>query len=127
MARPPVCNEAEVQALTTPADIEKSPAGVVKRWLAELAVADRAEKDWRKQAKELWELYEGGRKKDHAFNIFWANTDTLAPALYNSTPQPDVPARRLGSTPHRSAIARAMRESGHQRISSSEPSRGSSR
>ena len=52
--------EAEVQALTTPADIEKSPAGVVKRWLAELAVADRVEKDWRKQAKDLWDLYEGG-------------------------------------------------------------------
>lgn len=97
--------EAEVQALTTPADIEKSPAGVVKRWLAELAVADRAEKDWRKQAKELWELYEGGRKKDHAFNIFWANTDTLAPALYNSTPQPDVRRRFRDADPLGKAVS----------------------
>lgn len=100
--------EAEVQALTTPADIEKSPAGVVKRWLAELAVADRVEREWRKQAKDLWELYEGGTRKDHAFNIFWANTDTLAPALYNSTPQPDVRRRFRDADPLGKAVSQVI-------------------
>lgn len=98
----------EVPSVTTPADIEVNPRGVVRRWLAEIAVADKAEHDWRKESEALWELYEGGRKKAHAFNVFWSNTDTLAPALYNSTPQPDVRRRFRDADQLGKAVSQVM-------------------
>jgi hypothetical protein len=98
----------EVPSVTTPADIEVNARGVVRRWLAEIAVADKSEHDWRKESETLWELYEGGRKKAHAFNVFWSNTDTLAPALYNSTPQPDVRRRFRDADPLGKAVSQVM-------------------
>lgn len=70
---------------------EKTPADTVMRWLAELELADKAEEGWRKEAKEIWDLYEGDKTK--AFNILWSNTETVSPSVYNSTPVPDVRRR----------------------------------
>lgn len=95
----------EVAPLTSAAEIESTPRGVVQRWLAELALADKAEADWRKDARDLWKLYEGGRKKNHSFNIFWSNTETLAPSLYNSTPQCDVRRRFRDADPLGRAVS----------------------
>lgn len=83
----------------TIAEVEDTPQGIVKRWLAELDVADQAEKDWRKEANDLWELYEGEKKKANSFNIFWSTTETLMPAVYNSTPEPDVRRRFRDADP----------------------------
>jgi hypothetical protein len=38
---------------TRPADVETSPSGIVKRWIAELDLADGEEKDWREESKKL--------------------------------------------------------------------------
>lgn len=78
-------------SLETPADVGLSPSGVHKRWMLEIKLADKQEADWRKSAKEAIDIYEG--EKEKAFNILWANTETLRPALYNSLPQPDVRKR----------------------------------
>lgn len=86
-------------SLTTPADIEKTDRGVVKRWLAELALAGEAEEDWRKEADEILKLYDSRDAKANAFNILWSNTETLRPAIYNSTPQPDVRRRFRDADP----------------------------
>jgi hypothetical protein len=83
---------AEV-VLTTPADIEGTSQGIVKRWLAELSLADEAEKPWRTEVKDILDLYDGKTSKANAFNILWSNTETLRPAIYNSTPEPDVRRR----------------------------------
>jgi hypothetical protein len=95
----------EALTLTTPAEIERTPQGKVRRWLAELSIAERTEKDWREESKKLWDMYEGGRKKAHAFNIFWSNTETLLPAIYNSTPQPDVRRRFRDEDPVGKAVS----------------------
>ena len=84
---------------TRPADVETSPSGIVKRWIAELELADAEEKDWREESKKLWEQYEGKHRKADSFNILWSNTETLAPALYNTTPQPDVRRRFKDADP----------------------------
>jgi hypothetical protein len=85
--------------LTTAADIESTPKGIVRRWLAELNLAAEAEKDWRKEAKDIWELYEAKNTKANSFNILWSNTETLLPAVYNSTPEPDVRRRFRDADP----------------------------
>lgn len=81
------------QTVVTLSEIEGTPKGVVKRWLAELAIADKAEEDWRKEAAEICDLYDAKESKANSFNILWSNTETLLPAVYNSTPQPDVRRR----------------------------------
>lgn len=85
--------------LTRPDDIEKSAPGIVKRWKAELALADQAEKDWRKEADDVFKLYDSKDSKANSFNILWSNTETLAPAVYNSTPEPDVRRRFRDADP----------------------------
>ena len=101
-------SEAEIMSVNTAAEVERTPQGTVRRWSAELGIAEREEKPWRDEVKKLWELYEGGRKKAHAFNIFWANTETLAPAVYNSTPQPDVRRRFRDRDPLGKAVSQVM-------------------
>ena len=96
-------------------DIEKTPQGIVRRWLAELDIAARTEKDWRKEASEIIEIYEGEKQKQNSFNILWSNTDTLSPALYNSTPAPDVRRRFRDADPLGNAASTVIeREWGFQ-------------
>ena len=92
-------SEVEPGSLTSASDLESTPQGLVRRWLAEWTLADRDERDWRKEATDLYSMYEGGKKKAHAFNVLWANTELLLPAVYNSTPQPDVRRRFRDADP----------------------------
>lgn len=78
--------------------IERSPQGKVRRWVAELALADEEESKWRKEGGEVYDLYDA-EKSDKSFNILWSNTETLLPAVYNSTPEPDVRRRFRDADP----------------------------
>lgn len=71
----------------------RTPEQEVRRWLLEIKLAEKREKDWRKEGKPILETYRGTKKKKNSFNILWANTEVLRPALYNSTPKPDVRRR----------------------------------
>jgi len=75
------------------ADIGDTPRAHVKRWLLELKIADKEEREWRKEGHSVLERYRGQIKQRNKFNILWSNTETLRPALYNSRPQPDVRRR----------------------------------
>lgn len=73
---------------------ESSPdSDVVIWWLKEVDEARKREKDWRKEAKRIVSLYEGDKADDYQYNILYSNTETMLPALYNSTPRPIVQRR----------------------------------
>jgi hypothetical protein len=67
-----------------------------KKWLDAIDDALKREKAWRTKATPIVDLYEqekstaesGGDVAD--FNILYANTETLSPAVYNNTPRPQV-------------------------------------
>lgn len=80
-------------------DLEKDPKGVVRRWLLELKLADKREADWRKKSEKILGKYRQKDAKKHSFNILWANTETLRPAVYNSVPSPDVRRRYKDADP----------------------------
>lgn len=103
--------EVEGQALTTPEEIERSPGGIVRRWCSELALAHAAEKEWRKEGGDVWKLYEGENPKANSFNILWSNTETLRPALYNSTPTPDVRRRYRDADPLGKVVSEVLERS----------------
>lgn len=71
-----------------------SPEDFHKRWMAELDLALAPEKPWRKEAQEANEIYRSEeRGAELRFNIHFSNVETSVPALYNSTPIPDVRTR----------------------------------
>ena len=72
------------------------PDEIVQRWRHELTLASRREDKWTKKASDIEKRYRHENTvKGKTFNILWANTETLRPALYSSTAKPDV-RRRYG-------------------------------
>ncbi len=73
---------------------DKRPENLeVLAWIREIHEAEKREKSYRKEAAGLVKLYEGQDTARDQFNILYSNTETLAPALYNSTPRPEVKRR----------------------------------
>ena len=71
----------------------------VSGWLEEISDAQAREKEWRKFASELVSLYECEDRDGSPFNILFSNTETLAPALYNNLPRPEVKRRFKDANP----------------------------
>lgn len=76
------------------AEATKSRPDFVAHWLAQIELALSAEKTWRKEAETAREVYRAeGQGETRKFNILFSNVQTSVPALYNSTPTPDVRTR----------------------------------
>lgn len=73
--------------------VDRTPQGKVKRWLSEWHLAERREKPWRESTEKILDLYSSKNRAGNSFNILWSNTETLRPAIYNSTPTADVRRR----------------------------------
>ena len=48
---------------------------------------------FRKEAERVQDIYEAKKEGENNFNILYANTATLLPAVYNQTPRPIVERR----------------------------------
>lgn len=66
-------------------------------WMERIRAAEKREHDWRKDAEAAEKAYSGDSKaqggKLYDFNILHSNVETIVPAIYNSTPIPDVRVR----------------------------------
>lgn len=102
---------SEDLALDTVAEADATPQKAVRRWLLEIKLAQKREKDWRQTANKLLDTYRGRKKKKNSFNILWANTEILRPSLYNSTPKPDVRRRFRQSDVLGKAVSEVMERS----------------
>lgn len=71
-----------------------SDAAVFAYWMGQEKIAEKEERKWIKQAREIVKRYRDERPESiqntHRFNIFWSNVETLKPTLYARTPKPDV-------------------------------------
>jgi hypothetical protein len=92
-------------------DAGKDDAGLARLWLDSVALARKNEEDWRKAAGEARDRYRGDSKSNQGkkFNILFANTQITLPAIYNSTPIPDV-RRRFGDADPAGKIAAQVLE-----------------
>jgi len=79
-------------------------ADLVRYWLNQMGDALKREKQWRKEAREVLDIYEA--VTEQSFNILYSNTETLMPALYSATPKPAT-VRRIKSEPSPVAAAAA--------------------
>lgn len=71
---------------------------ICERWLARIEQADKREKQWRDAAEQAETAYlcdegENGLGDVPDFNILHSNVETIIPAIYNSTPNPDIRPR----------------------------------
>lgn len=90
---------------TGPDEIDQKDVELWKYWNTQMCDALSREKKWRKEARDVIDIYEGVKKT--SFNILYSNTETLMPALYSATPKPAV-QRRLRTQP--SPVAQAAAE-----------------
>lgn len=82
------------QIETVEQDIGTKPSDRVRYWKAEIALAEKHLKDWKKRGREVVETYRDEAKgRPNRFNILWSNTETMKPALYGQVPTPDVRRR----------------------------------
>jgi len=91
----------------SPEEAARKAANLVQHWIGELDQARTREKDFRKEGTRLVSLYEGEKKEAYQFNILYSNTETLAPALYNSVPRPVVQRRFKDADPLGAQAAKA--------------------
>lgn len=89
----------------------------VQRWLDEIGEAEKREKKWRDKASSVVNLYEqekaaaeGGGAYEADFNILYANTETLSPAVYNNTPRPVVKRKVDKENPLAVAAAQVLQK-----------------
>lgn len=103
--------EAPTDTYRSPAEIERDPQGVVRRWTTELGLAKKRDKDWLDEAKKILDRYEGEKKAANSFNILWSNTRIMRPAVYNSVPKPDVRRRYRDADPLGKAASQVLERS----------------
>jgi len=69
-------------------------------WLKRIQSSGNIEEQWRKSADKIIDIYRDDSKDGTVtnesktdFNILWSNVQTLTPAIYSNTPNPDVRRR----------------------------------
>ena len=99
---------AEAETYKTPDELESTPQGTVRRWTTELDLAKKRDEAWLKEAKEIYDRYEAEKRQANSFNMLWSNTRIMRPAIYNSTPKPDVRRRYRDKDPLGKAAAQVL-------------------
>ena len=82
-----------------------------RRWKKELQLAEKREREWERESEKIVKRYRGEEKKRNRFNVLWANTEILRPAIYNSRPNPDVRRRFRDNDPIGKAVSEVLERS----------------
>ena len=77
----------------------------ISEWLEEIEDAKKREKDFRKNGREILEIY--ANEKKTPFNILYSNTDTALPALFSEVPRPIVKRRYKDEDPMGKVVSEA--------------------
>lgn len=87
---------------------DTSARGLVRKWTNELDLAEKRFKTWWKEADSIYDIYEAESQTQNSYNVLWSNTEVLRPALYNSTPTPDVRRRFRDADPLGKAVSTVL-------------------
>lgn len=102
-------SEASASSVERKEDVAKDESGTVRLWLEAIALADKGEKEWRKKADESLKIYKDAEeRRGKRFNILFSNIQTLAPAIYNSPPIPDIRRRYSDTDADAKAVAQCL-------------------
>lgn len=99
-----------IDAEMTPAELQE----LGKKWMVRIRDAEKREDDWHRDATAAEKAFLAARDSDDAgkcydFNILHSNVETIVPAIYNSTPHPDIRERyRTGGDTPETQVARLV-------------------
>lgn len=79
--------------------MEKAANPKLDEWFKEVEASRKRERHFRNQGRKLVKMYEAEEETSDSYNILWANTETLTPALYSATPTPQVERRYKDADP----------------------------
>jgi hypothetical protein len=104
-------SESASEAYEDREDAGEDDAGLARLWLDSVTLARKNEESWRNAAGEARDRYRGDKENQQGkkFNILYANTQITLPAIYNSTPIPDV-RRRFGDADATGKVAAQVLE-----------------
>ncbi len=95
--------------LETEKDAGKGQEGVHKFWMLELEAADKVEMDFRDEADDVTERYQAEEADiEVSHNILFSNVETMRPALYDSTPVPNIRRRFRDQDPIGKEVSEVM-------------------
>lgn len=75
---------------------QEARQGKAKFWLTQIERASTREKKWRTRGEKIVKRYRDEQqraKSDKKFNVLWANTELLKPAVFSRVPKADVRRR----------------------------------
>ena len=106
-------NDEQLQnQVEDPAEMGEGEEGERKRWLTEIMLSGKNDKDWRKRGDAVVKRYRDDRSAveriETKMNILWSNTQTIIPALYANTPNPMCDRRNKQKDPVGLMAARIM-------------------
>jgi hypothetical protein len=92
------------ERIETESDLGTGEAATYAYWMAQEEIAEKEERKWVKQAREIVKRYRDDDRGEqmsglHRFNVLWSNVQTLKPTLYARTPKPDVDRRFKDQAP----------------------------
>lgn len=74
-----------------------TPAGVVQRWVKEIALYEKDAGPWHERGRKIVKRYKDERSQAQEnaarFNVLWSNIQTFLPACYGRNPKPEVERR----------------------------------
>lgn len=98
----------EVQAEYSDADLER----IGRVWLERIKESEKRESKWVTDATQAEAMYSMDDEIADAslpeFNILHSNIETIVPAIYNSTPSPDIRPRHQGKDPVAKAVSEIL-------------------
>ena len=92
----------ETRTVERTEDFGKDAPSKVNRWLAEIKAYNGHFKKWTERCEKIVKRYRDEQEVERItarFNILWANTQIMAPALYGRKPVPDVSRRHKDRDP----------------------------
>lgn len=99
-----------------PAAPQIDPKALGEKWMQRIRDAEKREERWIKDAQAAEKAYACGADeavegKVYEFNILHSNVETIVPAIFNSSPIPDIRERfKTGDTDPMSALSRLVAE-----------------
>lgn len=102
-----------ITSVDTPKDFGRGEQAEYRRWMVELSLAKKRMKGWREKSKKLWDLYHGTptSRKKNSYNALYANTEILAPSVYNTLPTADTRRRFAQNDPLGKAVSEVINRS----------------
>jgi hypothetical protein len=105
--------EPALRDADSPESFGPGDAAVARRWATEIQMSHKRNRMYNEKCRKIWDKYHGkrGMKERNSYNALYANTEILAPSVYNTLPTPDIRRRFGDADPISKAVSTVLEHS----------------